>query len=191
LVLDERAAPATPCTRMALARITNRTELIFAITTALSVIALMWSCWPDDYQLRVVSDALPPVVRAAAGCWRFEKGATHLDDRLPIGSVVQLDSAPDRRWETATLREFELHVVPLDSADTRSVRASGWGASAGDDKQIIMFLGDGFTGVALRLTLHDSLLSGTARGYADAFPNFSFRYLVGARRVACPARNAA
>ncbi|HEY2855997.1 MAG TPA: hypothetical protein VGJ18_24370 [Gemmatimonadaceae bacterium] len=99
---------------------------------------------------------------------------------MPNGSVVELDSLKHRWTERYTLR-----VLPLESVDARSVRVSGWGIDASDDKQILMFIGDGFTGISLRLQLGDSALSGTARGYADK-PSFSFRHSVRARRVVCP-----
>jgi hypothetical protein len=133
-----------------------------------------------------VTGAPSAAVRAAIGCWEFTKGATYLDDRVPPGSAVELDTTTDPREQPP--EHYLLRVVPLDSSKARSVRLSGWGISASDDKRVLMFIGDGFSGVTMRLRIRDNLLSGTARGYTDVVPNFSFRHLVRARRVVCPDR---
>lgn len=167
----------------------RRLRVVDVLAAALSVSALVWSCWPEDDKFRLVAEGPTPTMRAAVGCWRFERGSEYLDNRVPNGSVVVLNTVTDPQEERPD--RYLLSVLPLDSANVRSVRLSGWGASAGDDKRILIFLGDGFTGVALRLRLRDSLLTGTARRYTDAFPSFSFRHAVRARKVDCPTRGPA
>lgn len=161
----------------------NRGRVFVALAAGVFIFGLGWGCWPDDDDFRQVTRSLSPAARAAIGCWRFTKGSTYLDDRVPIGSIVALDSATDS--EATPPKRYLLRVLPLDSANARSVRLSGWGISRGDNKRVLIFIGDGFSGVSMQLRLRDSMLSGTARAYTDVVPNFSFRHLVRARRVSC------
>jgi hypothetical protein len=168
-----------------LSRIPRR-RLFDWIAAALSLSAFAWACWPDSSVPRAIGEVPLPVVRAAAGCWQFDKGEQFVVDRVPAGSVVQLDSAVDDRLSSSEKAfEYRVRVLPFDSANQRSSRLSGWAVDSTDEQLILLWIGDGFTGASFRLRLRDARLTGTLRGYADV-PSFSFRHSVGAHRVACP-----
>lgn len=164
----------------------RRVLVVDAIALALSTLALVWACWPESYALRRISDTPSPTERIVAGCWRFDKGADLVAERVPTGAVVELRDSIDTRWGSDDRAAFlQLRVLPLNSVDARSVRLSGWGPDSADDDGIQAWIGDGFSGLRFHLRLRDSLLSGTVRRYTDMWPDFGFRHSVRARRVAC------
>lgn len=163
-------------------------RLFDRIAIALSVFAFVWSCLPDDVTLRSFESIPAPITHAIIGCWRFDRGQSFLAERIPVGSVVLFDTSTGRRWSSDTKPpvSYVASVLPFDTANSRSVRASGWGLSSDDDRHIRLWLGDGFTGLRFRLKLSDSVLTGTVQEYADFGFDLAFRHRVRARLVACP-----
>ena len=145
----------------------------------IALLQLLAGCRRD----RIPRTALAPrsaVDHPALGCWQIT-GMGHDDPFLPNG--VRFQFAPDVVGPAD---------YPLDSAivATDSVRPSSlqrlsavWAPFVSGDS-IYFGIGDGFSGVDLRLSLGGDTLVGYGRPYTD-FPAVSQRYRVVAHRVAC------
>jgi hypothetical protein len=126
------------------------------------------------------------VIRAA-GCWQFDRGAGHVRNRVPPGTVVFLDTVPQWPGDSATSGALRATVIPADSSIAQRTRSSQWGLDSADAHIVRLWIGDGFTGLKFRLEPEGDTARGDVSGYAD-IPHLlpPRRHAVGAVRVACP-----
>ena len=122
-----------------------------------------------------------PHVGAAVGCWELRPAgwdAGHL--RGP--RVVSLDTAvarPDSPYGDRHL--LRLRVSPLDSVASRLTHWAPYGRDS-----LYVHLGDGFTGVQLRLMLRNDSLHGRGFATTDVVPAIRHGGAVHGTRVPCP-----
>jgi hypothetical protein len=143
---------------------------------------------PDNPQLLSLMPVRPTEVRAAVGCWHIAGWAGPTRRWLPGDATLYLDSAFAERMDTiAAPTILRVDRLRVDSAvqERAPLKLSGWGVEA-ESRRLIVWLGDGFTGVSMRLRQHGDKLGGTARSYTDTWPAISIPEPVRAVRVSCP-----
>ena len=154
---------------------------------ALSLALLLAACMHERPPLRLVVPSLPPAARLAAGCWRFAAGERHVAVRVPAGRVLALDTTPRGR-PAGDSKTLSAGVLPADSASRERTQLAGWGVDSADARRLHVWLSDGFTGLAFRLTQRADTLEGKVRGYGDV-PGVAIWHRVQAVRADCPSRH--
>jgi len=123
--------------------------------------------------------ALPDARRSPVGCWQLHSVGWE-DPFLPGQLRVRFDSA------RADASDSTRHVVQVERADTVPPRRFqlAWWAPYERADSVYAILGDGFTGLELRLGQSGDSLAGTAYRFADT-PHFRSSGKLGGRRQAC------
>jgi hypothetical protein len=115
----------------------------------------------------------------AGRCWAL-RSVGWKDPFLPPGLHVRFDTAmAGERVSPWRL----LHIESADSAFTSHLRIARWAPYEGRDS-IFAVLGDGFTGIEMRLAVRVDSLRGQAHRFADA-PHIRSGGAVGAASVEC------
>lgn len=144
---------------------------------------------PQREELASLEHGRPVEILAAVGCWRIVGWAGPTRRWLPDSATLYLDSTPTERMDS-TVAPTILRVdrLRVDSAvqERAPLKLSGWGVESGS-KRLVVWLGDGFTGVRMRLRQHGDMLHGTARSFSDSWPDVGLPEPVRAARVSCPA----
>jgi hypothetical protein len=104
----------------------------------------------------------PDATSLASKCWEV-RGLGWRDSFLPPGLHVRFDTA--RAGERVSHWRL-LHIESADTGFTSHLRIARWAPYEGRDS-IFAVLGDGFTGLELRLGVRVDSLSGRAQRFAD------------------------
>jgi hypothetical protein len=155
---------------------------VFRRSAALGVVALaLLACEPDSEPLLDVSGAIPASALAASGCWKFTRPTAFIRDLELDSSVLQLDTAISNRGHAMILR-----VVPPTIRQAQLSRLSGWGVEARDSSTMVIWLGNGFSGVSMEMKQRGAELVGYGRQFTDFGPPWRIPRNALAQRVPCP-----
>jgi hypothetical protein len=133
---------------------------------------------PRDPRLAPVS-TLSLSTHPAVGCWQI---AERLWSDVRIDTLVlHLDSVPE---DSLHLR---VTLAPPDSAVRRRTSFSRWGIYDSHTDSVYVVLGDGLTGLALRLRIAGDALEGGAYSFVDFSPAPRRSRAVSGLRIPCKA----
>lgn len=151
---------------------------IHVATVAVSTAALLGAACglPRRPPLAV---ALPDARRSPVGCWQLHSVGWE-DAFLPGQLRVRFDSA------RVTASDSSPRVVQVERFDTVPPRRFqlAWWAPYERSDSVYAILGDGFTGLQLRLGQSGDSIAGTAYRFADT-PHFRSSGKLSGRRRAC------
>jgi hypothetical protein len=149
------------------------------ILFASSVTVYAASCGTPPTPALVPVARLSPSTHPAVGCWHLEQNlwpSLHIDTL-----VLQLNSVAE---DSVHLR---LSLAPPDSSLRRWTSFSRWGIYEAHPDSVYVVLGDGLTGLALRLRVAGDVLNGRAYSFVDFSPAPRRSRAVSAVRIACKA----
>jgi hypothetical protein len=139
--------------------------------------ASLGACAPTSLPQFADPHNSPEVVAKLKGCWQFTLTSPK-EAHLPLGLVVRLDTVQRDSFNPNRLR------LAVDTPLALRDRRGGWGL-LGRSNEFAAYWGDGFTGLHLRLAVHNDSLHGRATRTVD-FPAPRSSFLVAAKRVECP-----
>ena len=138
---------------------------------------LLSACFPPRSPELISAPLASPAARAA-GCWMLET-VGWAARQLPGATRVLFDTVAPHGGGILALRPL------FAGADTsRMVRNASWGVRR-DDGRVWAVLGSGFGGLQFRLELRGDALGGSARTFADTWPQFVRGGRVRGRRITC------